>query len=40
MMQIVFLLACALFAVANGALSAAAGADLEQVGEDCDRRKG
>lgn len=40
MIQLVFLLACAVFSVANGALSAAAGADLEQVREDCDRRKG
>ena len=40
MMQIVFLIACALLSVANGALSAAAGADLEQVREDCERRKG
>lgn len=38
-MQVVFLLACTLLSIANGALSAAAGADLEQVSEDCYRWK-
>ena len=38
-MQVIFLLACTLLSFANGALSAAAGADLEQVSRDCDRWK-
>ena len=40
MMQVIFLLACTFLSIANGALSAAAGADLEQVSEDCYRWKG